>query len=216
MNQVGSKMKINEIFSSLQGEGVLIGTPTTFIRTTGCNLRCSWCDTKYAYDEGRDMTIEEILAVVKEHSAIHVCITGGEPLLQEDAVKLVRRLSDKGYQICLETNGTKSIEDMPCLDSLMISLDIKCPSSGMNEKMDFTNLELLGPTDQLKFIIADIKDYDHAKNIIEKYKPICTLIMTPVGGKELKELAEWVLKDGLNVRVLPQLHKMLWGDERGV
>jgi 7-carboxy-7-deazaguanine synthase len=209
-------MKINEIYRSIQGEGILVGVPTTFIRTTGCNLRCSWCDTKYAYDEGQEMTNEEILAKVKEQSAIHISITGGEPLLQQEVVKLVQTLSDEGYQICLETNGTKSIEELPCLDSLMISLDIKCPSSGMQEKMDFTNLELLGPTDQLKFIIRDEDDYNYAKNIIDRYKPICSIIMTPVGGKELKELAEWIIKDGLNVRVLPQLHRLIWGNARGV
>ncbi len=209
-------MKINEIYRSIQGEGILIGVPTTFIRTTGCNLRCSWCDTKYAYEEGKEMAIEEILAKVKEHSAIHICITGGEPLLQQEIVKLVQELSDEGYQICFETNGTRSIEELPCLDSLMISLDIKCPSSDMNEKMDLTNMELLGPNDQLKFIIGDRNDYEYAKRIIEEHKPICSIIMTPVGGKELKELVEWIIKDGLNVRVLPQLHKLIWGDARGV
>jgi 7-carboxy-7-deazaguanine synthase len=122
---------------------------------------------------------------------------------------------DEGYEVCLETNGSKSIEDIPCLGSMVISLDIKCPSSGMHEKMDLSNLELLSLNDQLKFIIADVKDYEYAKEIIDQYKPICSLIMTPVGGRRLKELTEWVLKDGLNVRVLPQLHKLIWGEKKG-
>jgi 7-carboxy-7-deazaguanine synthase len=209
-------MKINEIFYSLQGEGILIGVPTTFIRTTGCNLRCSWCDTKYAYEEGKEMSIEEIVAKVKDFPAIYISITGGEPLIQKDTINLIQRLNDAGYEICLETNGSKSIEELPCLDSLMISLDIKCPSSGMHEEMEFSNLELLSPNDQLKFIIDDENDYKYAKNIIAKYGPICSIIMMPVGGKELKNLAEWVLKDRLKVRVLPQLHKLIWSGKRGV
>lgn len=209
-------MMINEIFSSLQGEGILIGTPTTFIRTTGCNLRCSWCDTKYAYEEGKEMTLEEIMGKVKDYPTSHICITGGEPLLQKDVIKLIQRLSDDGYEICLETNGSQSVEDLPCLDSLMISLDVKCPSSGMHEKMDFSNLELLSPNDQLKFIVENEEDYIYARNIIDRYKPICTIIITPVGGLELKNLAEWILKDGLKVRILPQLHKLIWGERKGV
>lgn len=209
-------MLICEIFHSIQGEGILIGIPTTFIRTTGCNLRCSWCDTKYAYEEGKEMSIEEIMAKVKDFPTNHVCITGGEPLLQKDTFRLIQRLCDEGYEVCLETNGSKSIEEMPCLDSLMVSLDIKCPSSGMHKEMALSNLELLGPNDQLKFIIGDEKDYVHAKEVIAKHNPICSIIMMPVGGRELKNLAEWVLKDGLKVRVLPQLHKLIWGEKRGV
>lgn len=209
-------MMINEIFYSLQGEGILIGTPTIFIRTTGCNLRCSWCDTKYAYEEGEEMALDEIVDKVKDYPSSHICITGGEPLLQKDVIKLIQRLSDDGFEISLETNGSKSVEDLPCLDSLMISLDIKCPSSGMHEKMDFSNLELLSPNDQLKFIVENEEDYIYAKNIIDRYKPVCTIIITPVGGLELKNLAEWILKDGLKVRVLPQLHKFIWGEKKGV
>jgi len=209
-------MKINEIFHTIQGEGILMGVPTVFIRFTGCNLRCGWCDTRYAYDEGEEMNLNDILQEVSEHPTSHVCITGGEPLLQDGVKNLIQALSDEGYTVLLETNGSQSIEELPCLDSLVISLDIKCPSSGMYEKMDFTNLEVLGPNDQLKFIVGDEKDYEYAKEIIDKYKPICSIIMTPVGGIELKNLAEWVLRDGLHVRVLPQLHKMIWGEKRGV
>jgi 7-carboxy-7-deazaguanine synthase len=209
-------MKINEIFHSIQGEGILMGAPTVFVRFTGCNLRCEWCDTQYAYDEGEELTPDEVMQKVRDHLTTHVCITGGEPLLQSDAISLVQILSHEGYTVLLETNGSQSIEELPCLDSLIISLDIKCPSSGMHEKMDFSNLEILGPNDQLKFIVGDKEDYEFAKGVIDRYKPICSIIMTPVGGIELKSLAEWVLKDGLVVRVLPQLHKMIWGEKRGV
>jgi 7-carboxy-7-deazaguanine synthase len=208
-------MKINEIFYSLQGEGILIGVPTIFIRTTGCNLRCTWCDTKYAYEEGKEMTVEEIVTRVRDFRANYVCLTGGEPLLQKDTTKLIQKLSDEGYQVSLETNGSISIEELPCLDSLMISLDIKCPSSGMHEKMEFSNLELLSPNDQLKFIIEDERDYGYAKDIIINHNPVCSIIMMPVGGIDLKNLAEWVLRDKLKVRVLPQLHKLIWGEKRG-
>lgn len=209
-------MKINEIFHSIQGEGILMGIPTTFVRVAGCNLRCQWCDTQYAYEEGKEMTLDEIVLRVRENPVNHVCITGGEPLLQEDTVTLVQLLHDGGFQVSIETNGSQSIEELPCLDSLMISLDIKCPSSGMQEKMDFSNIELLGPSDQLKFIICDEKDYEYAKELIDRYKPICSIIMTPVGGRQMKNLAELVLRDMLNVRVLPQLHKLIWGEKRGV
>jgi 7-carboxy-7-deazaguanine synthase len=209
-------MKICEIFYSIQGEGLLIGLPTVFIRTSGCNLKCSWCDTKYAHEEGEERTLEDIMKEVKKHPTRHVCITGGEPLLQKDVQKLVGKLIDEGYMICFETNGSKSIEELPCEDSVLISLDVKCPSSGAHEKMDLTNIELLGPTDQLKFIVNDRVDYNYVKKIIEQYKPICSIIIIPVDGKDLKNLAKWVLKDGLNVRVLPQLHKFIWGEKRGV
>ncbi len=209
-------MKICEIFYSIQGEGLQIGLPTVFIRTSGCNLRCSWCDTTYAYEEGVEMSIEDIMAKVKKYSTSYICITGGEPLLQKDITKLIRRLSDQGYIICVETNGSKSIEELPCEDTIMISLDVKCPSSGMHEKMDLSNLELLGPTDQLKFVIGDREDYNHAKKIIAEHKPVCNIIFMPVNGKELESLTKWVLNDGLNARVLPQLHKLIWGERREV
>lgn len=209
-------MKINEIFHSIQGEGILIGIPTTFIRMTGCNLRCRWCDTRYAYDEGEEMAIPEILARVGELPGEFICITGGEPLLQDETTKLIEELCKRGYEVSLETNGSHSIEKMPCLDSLVISLDAKCPTSGMHGEMDFSNLELLGPNDQLKFIISDEQDYEYAKEMIVRYKPICSIIMTPVDGRELKDLTQWVLRDGLKVRVLPQLHKLIWGDVKGV
>jgi 7-carboxy-7-deazaguanine synthase len=209
-------MKINEIFYSLQGEGILIGLPTVFIRTTGCNLRCKWCDTKYAYEEGEEIDYKDLPKHIRIFQTKQVCITGGEPLTQEDTTPLIKMLCLEGYQISLETNGSVSIEGLPKTDSLIISLDIKCPSSGMQDKMHLSNIEMLEPKDQLKFVIKDEKDYEYAKGMIKQYNPQGNIIMTPVFGHSMKLLAERVLRDNLDIRVLPQLHKMIWGEIRGV
>jgi 7-carboxy-7-deazaguanine synthase len=209
-------MLISEIFHSLQGEGLLIGLPTVFVRTSGCNLRCRWCDTEYAFEGGQEMSVEEVLNAAGKYNCRHVCLTGGEPLLQKDAIKLVSALLDKGYLISIETGGSVSVEILPCDDNLSISLDIKCPSSGEHERMNFSNLELLSPNDQLKFVIADDGDYEYAKKVLGDYQTICQVVMQPVGGTDMKALAEKVLDDKLNVRVLPQLHKLIWGVRRGV
>jgi 7-carboxy-7-deazaguanine synthase len=206
-------MKIYSIFKSLQGEGLTIGAPTTFIRTSGCPLRCTYCDTPQAFDKGEQMSLDDIIKKVKQMKCSHVCLTGGEPLAQKDAAMLIQMILGDGYNLVIETNGAMSLDDLPCVENLSISMDIKCPSSGESEKMLFENIEILGPTDQLKFIIQDDADYKYAKGIMEKYSPKCEVILTPVGGKDLRDLAEKVLKDGLNVRVLPQLHKFIWGDE---
>ena len=206
-------MKIYSVFKSLQGEGLTIGAPTTFVRTSGCPLRCAYCDTPQAMEGGEQMTVEAILAKVRKMKCRHVCLTGGEPLAQKDALRLIKALLDDGYQLVLETNGAMSLDELPCVENLTISMDIKCPSSGEADKMRFENIELLGPTDQLKFIISDEKDYEYAKEVLEKYPAKCEIILTPVGGKDLRWLAEKVLKEGLDVRVLPQLHKFIWGDE---
>src|SRR5512136_2188764 len=183
-------MKIYSIFKSLQGEGLTIGAPTTFIRTSGCPLRCTYCDTPQAFDKGEQMTIDLIMAKVKKLKCRHVCLTGGEPLAQRDAPKLIQRLLDEHYNVVLETNGAMPLDELPCVENLTISMDIKCPSSGEADKMRFDNIELLGPTDQLKFIIADEKDYDYAKEILDERPAKCEIIFTPVGGTDLKWLAE--------------------------
>jgi len=206
-------MKIYSIFKSLQGEGLTIGAPTTFIRTSGCPLRCTYCDTPQAFDKGEQMTLDAIMKKVKQLRCRHVCLTGGEPMAQKDAPKLIQMLIDEGYHLVLETNGAMPLDELPCVENLTISMDIKCPSSGESDKMLFENLDVLGPTDQLKFIISDDKDYEYAKEIVEKHSPKCEVILTPVGGKDLKALAEKVLKDGVDARVLPQLHKFIWGNE---
>lgn len=206
-------MKIYSIFKSIQGEGLTIGAPTTFIRTSGCPLRCTYCDTPQAFDEGEQMDIDEIMDEVEEFGLSHVCLTGGEPLAQRDSLKLLDRLLDAGYRVVLETSGAIPLDEMPCTENLTVSMDIKCPSSGESDKMVYSNIELLGPTDQLKFVIGDDEDFEFALDIIEEHAPKCEIIFTPVGGIDLREVAEKVLKSGLDARVLPQLHKYIWGDE---
>ena len=209
-------MKINEIFYSLQGEGNWSGLPNIFIRTTGCNLRCSYCDTQYAYKKGKKMNIKDIIRKIQKYPGKYICITGGEPLLQDETVDLLHILLRKRYKICLETNGSINIEKISGKKSLMLSLDIKCPSSGMHEKMIFNNLFNLTKKDQLKFVIKNRKDYDYSKSIIKKYKPRCILFMQPLWGINPKELSNWILNDGLNVRLGLQLHKILWGNKKGI
>ena len=204
------------MFTSIQGEGIYIGIPMFFIRLTGCNLRCAWCDTEYAFYEGEEIDIGTILKRVDESGMEWVCITGGEPLLQEDVYRLIDALLRRGHRVLLETNGSILIDKLPTEENLVISLDIKTPSSKMEKAMKFENLQYLGPEDFVKFVIKDEKDFQYAKEIIEKYKIEQEIVFQPVGGTELKWLAEKVLEEGLNIRVLPQLHKIIWGNKRGV
>lgn len=208
-------MKINEIFYSIQGEGKWTGLPNIFIRTTGCNLRCSYCDTKYAYDEGAEKNIKDILKEIKKFSCNNICITGGEPLLQSDILSLLEVLIKKNYSICFETNGSLCIKKLSKFPNLIISLDIKCPSSNMCEKMELKNIELLRPRDQIKMIIKNEVDYNYAKNILMNYKPNCSIFFQPVWGISPNSLAEWILKDKLQVKLGLQLHKIIWGEKRG-
>lgn len=209
-------MKINEIFYSIQGEGAWTGLPNIFIRTTGCNLRCSFCDTKYAYNKGKEMTLNEIIKKIKQYPCKYVCITGGEPLLQKDIMYLINELLKKGYKISIETNGSLSIEKLVDKKSLVISLDIKCPSSNMYENNYLENINFLKKVDQLKFVIKNKKDYEYAKGILEKYKPLCTVFFQPVWGKNPKILTKWIINDGLNVKLGLQIHKIIWGKKRKV
>ena len=209
-------MKINEIFYSIQGEGNWTGLPNIFIRTSGCNLRCSYCDTKYAYDSYKDMKIIEILNEITKYNCKNICITGGEPLIQDDILKLVEELLKKKYKICIETNGSIQIKKISVYKSIMISLDIKCPSSNMNEKMFFDNIFYMKKNDQLKFILMDKKDYEYAKNFILNNKINCAIYLQPVEGIDPKNIADWILKDNLNVKLGLQLQKILWKNRRGV
>jgi 7-carboxy-7-deazaguanine synthase len=209
-------MKVNEIFYSIQGEGILVGVPSIFLRFAGCNLRCSFCDTKYAYKRGTEMNIQEILDEIKKFACSYICLTGGEPLLQKDTIKLIENLLQKNYKICLETNGSFSIKKLVGKKSLMISLDIKCPSSGSHEQMNMKNISYLSKKDQLKFIIKNKEDYDYAKKILKKYDSPCTVFFQPVWGTNPQKLASWILNDGLPVRLTLQLHKIIWGTKRGV
>jgi len=206
-------MKINEIFYSIQGEGKWVGQPNIFIRTTGCNLRCTYCDTKYAYSEGKEKMIDEILKIIQEYPCNKVCVTGGEPLIQKDTVNLIKRLLEQKYSLIVETNGSINIEKISKIKETMISLDIKCPSSKMHKKMDFTNLEHLTKKDQLKFVIQNKKDYNYAKEIMQKYKPKTTIYFQPVWKTNVKNLAKWILKDGLPVALGLQIHKIIWEEK---
>jgi 7-carboxy-7-deazaguanine synthase len=209
-------MKINELFYSIQGEGTYAGLPTIFLRTTGCNLRCSYCDTTYAYTQGTEMSIKEILIEIEKYPSKHLCITGGEPLLQKDIPTLLKHLFQKKFTICIETNGSINVKKYTEKRSVIISLDIKCPSSGMQRRMILNNISFLSQTDQLKFIIKNKQDYVYAKKILHKYQPRCTVFFQPVWGTNPKKLASWILRDGLPVRLGLQLQKIIWGTKRGV
>lgn len=207
-------LRVHSIFKSLQGEGLLMGLPTVFVRLSGCPLRCSWCDTTDArIPGGKSMSIDEIVAEVEKTRLSYVCLTGGEPLMQEESIALMNKLLEKDFFIQLETSGAISLEEVPCSENVLISMDIKCPSSGEHERMDFSNIELLSQFDQLKFIIADEEDYLYAKKIMSDHTINSSIIMTPVGGKDLEWLSRRVIRDKLKVRVMPQLHKLIWGDQ---
>jgi len=215
-------MKLTEIFYSLQGEGINIGKPTVFIRFTGCNLDCSWCDTDYARQDGKSYGLEDVLKELSDKfpACRHVCITGGEPLCQMDEVKaLMQALLQSGYRIDLETNGAVDISPLREIieqKTVVVAMDVKTPSSREQDSFIAANLALLKSKDMLKFIIADEKDYGFSKKFIEHRRPDCRIIFTAEGGTELGWLAEKILEDKLEVRLLPQLHKLIWGpDARG-
>jgi 7-carboxy-7-deazaguanine synthase len=211
-------MRINEIFKSIQGETTHVGIPSVFVRTTGCNLRCLWCDTAYAFYEGREMTVEEVLEEVRGHQASHVVVTGGEPLLQEEVYPLFQRLIASGYTVLVETGGSLSVEEIP--PEVIKILDLKCPGSGMTSRMDWRNLDYLTPRDEVKFVIENREDYEWAREVVEKHPkiPASQILFSPVHGSlDPAFLAEWILKDRLPVRLQLQIHKIIWGkDARGV
>jgi len=213
-------MNISEVFFSIQGEGVEIGLPTVFVRLYACDLRCSWCDTMYAV-EGRDfrkMTVGEVLADIEKFGCRRVCITGGEPLIQkEEAEELAKKLMNEGYKIVLETSGHKMPPPVFWTGNCVISMDCKCPGSGMQGRMDFGLFQKLRPQDQLKFVIADEADFEYAKGILKKYHINANIIFQPADGALIGWLTGRVIDENLGeVRVLPQLHKIIWGNRRGV
>ena len=208
-------MRICEIFHSIQGEGLMMGVPTTFVRTVGCNLRCEWCDTQYSMDGGEEMSLDAIMERIGDVK--HVCVTGGEPMLQPEMPELLRRLVFAGKQVVLETNGSVDLSDVPRDPLMLISMDIKCPSSGMTDRMLYSNLSLLSRKDQLKFIVRDDDDFDFALDVLKRYPVDTNVIFGPVGGTvKLEWLVDMVLESGVDARVLPQLHKIIWGDKRAV
>lgn len=192
-----------------------MGLPTVFVRAVGCNLRCRWCDTGYAFEGGREMTVDEIMAAVGD--CPRVCFTGGEPMLQDDALELIDRLISAGKQVDIETNGAVDLSGVPDSPLVLISMDIKCPSSGMTDRMIWSNVERLGMKDQLKFVIDTDEDLDFAVDFVKTHGPRTNVIFGPVGGTEkLERLVDRVLSENLDVRVLPQLHKIIWGNKRAV
>ncbi|MGA8275641.1 MAG: radical SAM protein [Thermoplasmata archaeon] len=208
-------MRIIEVFHSLQGEGPLTGVRTTFIRTARCNLRCTWCDTTYSFGAGRERSIPSLLAEVTRHRTRNVCLTGGEPLLQRESVELVRRLSERGITTVIETGGSLDVQPYLPLRHVVLSVDVKCPSSHMEGRNRWENLPQLRASDVIKFVVADRPDYVYAKKVLRGYHGPTPVVFQPVWGTDAGRLADWVLKDRLDVRVMIQEHKVLWGDTPG-
>ena len=228
-------MKVNEIFYSIQGESTYTGWPCIFVRLTGCNLRCVYCDTQYAYEEGQERTIEEIIVEVRRHHNPRIAdcrffnpkseirnpksplveITGGEPMLQEEVYPLMEGLFSEGYRVLLETNGSL---DLSQVDERVIRIiDVKCPGSGMSDRVYWPNLEHLRSSDELKFVLSDRRDYEWARDVIARHQlpRQCTVLLSAVFGRlSPRDVAEWILEDHLNVRLQLQWHKILWGPER--
>ncbi len=205
-------LTINEIFHSIQGESTFAGEPCVFVRLTACDLRCTWCDTPYAFHEGHKRSVDDVLAEVEGYGCPLVEITGGEPLLQEAVYPLMERLLADGRTVLLETGGHRSTERVP--PDVITVLDVKCPGSGEAHRNDWTNLERLRPRDQVKFVIADRTDYEFARDAVERHRlrdRAAAVLFSPVYGcLDPKQLAEWILADRLPVRLQVQIHKYIW------
>ncbi len=216
----GVALRVTEVFLSLQGEGRDIGLPTVFVRLTGCNLRCAWCDTEYSFTGGRWVALSDLVKDVEAFLPVRrVCLTGGEPLLQKAHQDFVRALLGRGYRIVVETSGSKPVEGALLEEGVCISMDVKCPSSGEEGEMLWENLARLGSKDQLKFVIADERDFAYMREVMgTRAKAVkAEVVLQPVGGglEGVLKIAEWVKREGLDARVLPQLHKLLWGGAPG-
>ena len=224
------QLQVTEIFKSIQGESTLSGTPCVFIRLTGCNLRCGYCDTTYAYEGGDWLSIDDILSKIDDYNCDLIEITGGEPLLQDGVYPLIRTLLETGKLVLIETNGSVDIERTQALkqvqgngskiQGLKIIMDIKCPDSGMSDKINWENLSKLDKNDEVKFVLNSRGDYDWSKEIIKKYSLAdrCHILMSPVyDNLTAGELSDWIINDNLNVRLNLQIHKYIWGEwARGV
>lgn len=213
-------LRVTEIFHSIQGESTHVGRRCTFVRLTGCPMRCVWCDSEYTFTGGDHISIDEVMAKVHDFGCNLVEVTGGEPLAQKEALTLIRRLCDEGYEVLIETGGYVSTEDVD--QRAKVILDVKCPGSGEHERNHWPNLDLLrADKDEVKFVIANRPDWDFACDIIDRFdleKRAKAILISPVWeGIDLKEMAAWILDSGLNVRLQLQLHKYIWGAEaRGV
>ena len=213
-NLNNTTLNITEIFYSLQGEAKEVGIPTVFVRLTGCPLRCNYCDTAYAFKGNNPLSIQHILDEVAQYSAQYVCVTGGEPMAQSNCLKLLDSLIDSGYNVSMETSG--SIDITPVNSKVSIVMDIKTPSSTEEHQNRYENLPILKSKDQLKFVIASRSDFDWCNEILDNHEVESEILFSPV-YESLKpvELAEWILEKKLNVRLQVQLHKLLWGDQKG-
>ncbi len=211
-----TRLRVTEIFASVQGEAARIGLPTVFVRLTGCPLRCTWCDTEYAFHGGHTMSIDEVLAAVAEHGLKQVCVTGGEPLAQKPCLPLLSALCDAGYDVSLETSGALDIA--PVDPRVGRIVDLKAPGSGELDKNRWDNLAHLTARDEIKIVVADEADYHWAAQQITAHQlnERCTVLLSPVAGAIAPAtLAEWIVRDRLPVRFQMQLHKILWADARG-
>jgi len=213
---VAERLRISEIFLSLQGESTLVGWPTVFVRLTGCPLRCQYCDTEYAFRGGQIMEAGAVVARVAAYQVRHVTVTGGEPLAQPACLTLLSRLCDVGYRVSLETSGALDVSQVDT--RVMKVMDLKTPASGELDKNRYQNLDCLAPGDQVKFVICDRADYDWARQVLDEYNlpGRCEVLFSPSAGQQnASRLAEWLLEDRLPVRFQIQLHKILWGNEPG-
>jgi 7-carboxy-7-deazaguanine synthase len=212
-------LSINEIFYSIQGESTYAGKPCVFVRLAGCDLRCSWCDTPYAFTEGQKMSIDDVLDRVKRYDSPLVEVTGGEPLLQDEVYPLMERLLESGRTVLLETGGQVDVSRVP--GSVIKVMDVKCPGSGEADRNEWSNIDRLGSRDQVKFVIRDRTDYEFARDIVQRHaleRRCAAVLFSPVHGVlDPRVLSEWILGDALPVRLQLQLHKYIWGpDVRGV
>lgn len=212
-------LTINEIFHSIQGESRRAGEPCVFVRLTACDLRCSWCDTAYAFHEGGKRSVDDVIAEVERYGCPLVEVTGGEPLLQDDVYPLMERLLERGHTVMIETGGHRSIARVPA--AVLKIVDVKCPGSGEAHRNHWDNLSLVGAGDEVKFVIKDRADYEYARDVVSRYgltDRVGAVLLSPVHGvQDARELSEWVLADRLKVRVQLQLHKFIWSPEtRGV
>jgi 7-carboxy-7-deazaguanine synthase len=211
-----AKLRVSEIFHSIQGESTRVGLPTVFVRLTGCPLRCSWCDTEYAFAGGEALTVSQVLERVAAFACPTVCVTGGEPLAQKSCPELLAALCDAGYSVSLETSGALDVCGIDARVSRIV--DLKAPGSGESDKNRWENLACLNAGDEIKIVLASAADYDWAKSLLttRRLDEICPVLFSPVADRlEPAQLAEWILRDGLPVRFQLQMHKLLWCDTRG-
>jgi 7-carboxy-7-deazaguanine synthase len=213
-NLNNTTLNITEIFYSLQGEAKEVGIPTVFVRLTGCPLRCNYCDTAYAFKGNNPLSIESIMEQIAKYNTHYVCITGGEPMAQSNCLILLDTLIEAGYKVSMETSG--SIDISPVNNKVSVVMDLKTPSSTEQSQNRYENISLLESKDQLKFVIASRSDFDWCCSILESYDILSDVLFSPV-YESLKpvDLADWILEKQLNVRLQIQLHKLLWGDEKG-